>query len=253
MNKSMVVAKADLKMAMQVRFVKFGIIMAASFGPLMAILLFGALIIMGIPAAFFVELISILGSTITIMLAIFAIIPSTMISANALVGEREQRTLEPLLCTPLTDQELLYGKLLSSAIPCLAILVSSVLITMVASIGTSIYLGLGIVIVPDLPGLVLLFVGVPFTILAVVAVMILISGKVSRVYEAYQMTGAIVLIFIFPMMVPWFSIDPVTGLIDQNLVWITNIITIMISVVLFAITWTLAVKQFNRDKMVSLV
>ncbi len=252
MNKSMIVAKADLKMAMKVRFVKYGLIMAGAFGPLMAILLFGSFIVIGIPPEEFAILISILGSTLAIMLAIFSIIPSTMISANALVGEREQRTLEPLLCTPLTDQELLYGKLLSSAIPCLAILVGSVLITLVAGFATSFYLGLGIMMVLTLPDLVLLFVGVPFTILAVVAVMILISGKVSRVYEAYQMTGAVVLIFIIPMMVPWISIDPVTGLVDQNLVWITNIITIMISIALFAVTWILAVKQFNRDKMVSM-
>ena len=49
-----------------------------------------------------------------------AIIPS-IIAAEAVAGEKERNTLESLLATPLSDSELLLGKILSSAIPAIII------------------------------------------------------------------------------------------------------------------------------------
>ncbi|MGE3076484.1 MAG: ABC transporter permease subunit [Dehalococcoidia bacterium] len=47
------------------------------------------------------------------------IIPATM-SAYAVIGERDQGTLEPLLTLPLTDSQFLGGKVLAVAIPTVA-------------------------------------------------------------------------------------------------------------------------------------
>ena len=44
MSKSMIVAKTDFKNALDLRFVKYGLIMAAAFGPVMNILMFGSII-----------------------------------------------------------------------------------------------------------------------------------------------------------------------------------------------------------------
>ena len=38
-------------------------------------------------------------------------------AAFSIVGEKQQRTLEPILATPITDRQLLLGKLLASAGP----------------------------------------------------------------------------------------------------------------------------------------
>ncbi|MFW9919241.1 MAG: ABC transporter permease subunit [Candidatus Thorarchaeota archaeon] len=251
MNKSMIVALWDIKNALTVRLVKYGLAMAAAFGPALNIIMVLGLALVT-PVDVMTELMGFLFPMVASMLAIFALIPTTMISANALVGEREQNTLEPLLCTPLTDKQLLWGKTLSSAIPSLIVLVASVAITMIGVNIGLLAIGYPLMLIPDIPGLFLLFTAVPITIFALVAVMILISGRVTRVYEAYQTTSAVVIVFILPMMMPLFSIDE-TGMTDQSLVWLTNIITLLIAVAIFAVAWALALSRFNRDKLVSLV
>ena len=249
-SKSMLVALADIRMALKLRMVKWGLVLSAAFGPLMTIgLVAGPLLVFTGPE---LELITaVLMPMAAAMLAMFSVIPATMISANALVGEREQSTLEPLLCTPLTDRELLWGKTLSSVLICGAILVLS---TLASTIGiAAILLGAGkqLVIFPDLPGLFLLAVVAPIVLFAVVSLMIIISGRVQRVYEAYQLSGAIILIFMIPMMAP--IIFSPSGVVDPSAVWMSNFVSFLLAVVIAIITWAVAIKQFNRDKMVSLV
>ncbi|MFW9960969.1 MAG: ABC transporter permease subunit [Candidatus Thorarchaeota archaeon] len=249
LQKSMLVARADLKMAMKVNYVKYGLILIAAIGPVMLILTV-LLIALTAPAAAAATLVMI-DPLLSPMIGIVAIIPASLISANALVGEREQNTLEPLLCTPLTDRELLLGKLLSSFIPSIALLLGSIIVTEVCTIFILMYIGSEIVLVPGVSSLFLLLTAGPTIILAMVSVMILISGKVKRVYEAYQTSGATVMIFILPMLLPMISMDA-GGNVDMNLVWFSNFITFAISAILAIVTWAIAIGRFNRDKMVSM-
>ena len=247
--KSILVAKADLKMAMKVRMVKFGLIGIGALGPLMMIGTV-ALLVYGDPV-FGLLILPSISAMLAPMLGMIAIIPASMIAANALVGEKEMNTLEPLLSTPLTDRELLLGKLLSSFVPSMALLLGSIV---VSEIGTFIILwsvGAEFILIPGIPGLFLLLTAGPTLIVAIVAVMILISGKVKRVYEAYQTSGAIVMVFIIPMMLPIMTMEA-TGTVDINSVWMWNIITFLITLVLAASTWALAVRRFNRDTMISM-
>jgi len=112
-------------------------------------------------------------------------------------------------------------------------------------------IGSEIVLIPGISSLFLLLTAGPTIILAMVSVMILISGKVKRVYEAYQTSGATVMIFILPMLLPMISMDA-GGNVDMNLVWFSNFITLLISAILAIATWALAIGRFNRDKMVSM-
>jgi ABC-type transport system involved in multi-copper enzyme maturation permease subunit len=54
------------------------------------------------------------------MLGIPALVPATL-AAYAIVGERQQGTLEPVLSTPIRRQELLLGKALAVFVPSVAI------------------------------------------------------------------------------------------------------------------------------------
>jgi ABC-type transport system involved in multi-copper enzyme maturation permease subunit len=60
------------------------------------------------------------GLSILFMLLVPATVPA-VISAYSVVGEREQGTLEPLLTTPVTNEEFLLGKALAALVPTLAI------------------------------------------------------------------------------------------------------------------------------------
>ena len=55
---------------------------------------------------------------------LFLIIPvalSSTAAAFSIVGEKTQRTLEPILATPITDREFLFGKLLAAVAPTVAV------------------------------------------------------------------------------------------------------------------------------------
>ena len=54
------------------------------------------------------------------MLGIPAIVPA-LVAAYSIVGERQQDTLEPVLTTPILQEELLVGKALAALVPSLAI------------------------------------------------------------------------------------------------------------------------------------
>jgi hypothetical protein len=84
------------------------------------------------------------------------------------------------------------------------------------------------------------------------SIMILISGKVTRVYEAYQTSGALIMVFILPMMLPMLTMNA-QGIPSADSVWFSNIITILIALVLFVVSWALALGRFNRDQLVSMV
>ena len=47
-----------------------------------------------------------------------AIIP-TAVASYSVMGEKVEKTLEPLMATPLTDGEIILGKILSAFIPCI--------------------------------------------------------------------------------------------------------------------------------------
>ena len=60
------------------------------------------------------------GLTVLYLLLIPALVPAT-VAAYAIVGEREQGTLEPLLTTPVRREEFLLGKALAAFIPTIVI------------------------------------------------------------------------------------------------------------------------------------
>ena len=249
LRKSMLVARADLRMAMKVKMVKYGLLVMAAMAPIMLI---GLVLLLALSApAVAATIIAMLDPMMSPVIGIMVIVPASMISANALVGEKEQNTLEPLLCTPLTDRELLIGKVLSSFIPTIALLLGSVLVTEIA---TSIILssvGAEVILFPGVTSLFLLLVAGPILVAAVVSVMVLISGKVKRVYEAYQSSGVVVMVFLVPLILPMLSMNS-GGNVDINIVWLSNIFTLFFASVLAIVTWTLAIRRFNRDRIVSM-
>lgn len=60
------------------------------------------------------------GVTLLYLTLIPALVPG-VVSSYAIVGEREQGTLEPILTTPLRREELLLGKALAASVPTLVI------------------------------------------------------------------------------------------------------------------------------------
>lgn len=62
---------------------------------------------------------------------------SSISAAFSIVSEKQQRTLEPILATPITDRELLLGKLLASLLLAVALTWASALAAAIAPPGKS--------------------------------------------------------------------------------------------------------------------
>lgn len=62
----------------------------------------------------------IVAAQFTLMFMIAPVVLPTTIAAHSIIGERNQRSLEPLLATPISDRELLWGKALAAGLPAMA-------------------------------------------------------------------------------------------------------------------------------------
>lgn len=244
-NKSLIVAVTNLKYAMRVKMVNRLVIGMAIAGPL-------SVTFMLVGMAFYFPrgdpLLAMIISTGSTLLPIFAMLIAMSLSANAIVGEREENTLEVLLCTPITDRELLLGKTLSSFIPAFLVLYFSALTASLLTHAILLFSGEPPILFPDLPGLLLIFGTGPLMILAVISVMIIISGRASRVYAAYQAAAPLLLVFMIPLFAP---IILFSGIPNPIVLWLTQIATFIFAAGFAVITWVIAVKRFDRDTMIS--
>jgi ABC-2 type transport system permease protein len=126
------------------------------------------------------------------MYLILPLMVSSVVAADSLAGEKERRTLEALLYTPTSDQELFVAKLLSAWLPALAVawigfIIYSVVVNVVAwpTFGyiffpTSMWWVLALWVAPAVAG-----IGLGCTVL--------ISARVNTFQEAYQLGGLVVL------------------------------------------------------------
>jgi ABC-2 type transport system permease protein len=127
-----------------------------------------------------------------------AILPS-IIASYSIVGEKIEKSLEPLLATPTTDGELLLGKSLASFVPCMAVTYLAAAI-FVPIIDFWSYTTLGIILIPNLYWALMLIVITPLACVMSVEANIIVSSKVSDIRAAQQLGGIVVLPLIFVVL-----------------------------------------------------
>jgi len=137
----------------------------------------------------------ILPMMLNMVLMIFIIVPATLptiIATYSIVGEKNNRSLEPLLATPTTDGELLAGKIFSSFIPSMG---STFLAFSLGVILLDIVLipKVGYPLLPNLTWILSMFLLAPTACLMSVLACVLVSSKVSDVRAAQQLGGFIVM------------------------------------------------------------
>jgi ABC-type Na+ efflux pump permease subunit len=125
----------------------------------------------------------------------FLIVPvmvSTVVAANSFAGEKERRTLEGLLYTPLTDAELVVGKIAASFLPAVAFawICFGIYTAIVDVLGAPI---VGQLFFPTANWWALMFLLVPTVSLLVISVVVMVSTRARGFQEANAIGGAIVL------------------------------------------------------------
>lgn len=125
---------------------------------------------------------------------LFLIIPmmvASVIAADSFVGERERKTLEALLHTPLNDGQLLFGKLMAPWLAAQAVSLLSFLIYSVAVNAVS-YPVIGRIFFPNGLWFILVLWVVPAAAGLGLGVTVLLSSRVNTFQEAYQAGGLVV-------------------------------------------------------------
>ncbi len=126
-----------------------------------------------------------------------AILPS-IIASYSFVGEKIEKSLEPLLATPTTDGELLLGKSLASFIPCMV----------VTYVGAAISAGIidfwsyttpqvHTFLIPNPYWLLVIGAIAPLACIMSVEANIIVSSKVNDIRAAQQLGGLVVLPLVF--------------------------------------------------------
>jgi ABC-2 type transport system permease protein len=127
-----------------------------------------------------------------------AILPS-IIASYSFVGEKIEKSLEPLLATPTTDGELLLGKSLASFVPCMAVTyLAAAIFVPIMDYWT--YTTLGVILLPNVYWALLMFVITPLGCIMSVLANVIVSSKVSDIRAAQQLGGLVVLPLIFVVL-----------------------------------------------------
>jgi ABC-2 type transport system permease protein len=126
-----------------------------------------------------------------------AILPS-IIASYSFVGEKIEKSLEPLLATPTTDSELLLGKSLASFIPCMVVTyVGAVISAVMIDFWSITSPQVGVFVIPNLYWALVIGAVAPLACIMSVEANIIVSSRVNDIRAAQQLGGLVVLPLIF--------------------------------------------------------
>jgi ABC-2 type transport system permease protein len=176
-----------------------------------------------------------------VLLVLTPVAGAMSIAAFSVIGEKQARTLEPLLATPITTLELLAAKVAAALVPAVALAVGCYVLYIAAIAATA---RPGVFLVLVTPGsLATMFVLGPLAALAALQLAVCVSARVNDPRSAQQI-GALVIL-------------PLAGLLVALLlgaVQLTSTVIGVIAVVLVAVDAVLmmiAVRLFDRESILT--
>lgn len=164
------------------------------------------------------------------------------IASYSIVGEKTEKSLEPLLATPTTDGEILLGKALAAFLPTLAAIgwAGTIFMVLIDRVTRG---PLGYLYFPNLEMGLILLVLAPLAGLLAIEVIILISARLNDVRSAQQVGGIMFLPFVLLYVVGVSSIVPLDA---PHLLYISGVLA-AIALVLS----TLSRRSFDRDNILT--
>ena len=176
----------------------------------------------------------------------FLIIPvmaSSVISSDSFAGEKERKTIEALLATPLSDSELFMGKVLVSFIPAIIITIASFAVySFVVDVSTFSLFG-GTLLLPNVEWLIIIFGLSPLLALTSIGLTVIISSRVKGFREAQQIS----VVLLLPILGLVFG--QVSGLVLLGPV-ILAVLMGLFGLVDFLVFWV-GVRLFQREEILS--
>jgi ABC-2 type transport system permease protein len=166
----------------------------------------------------------------------------TAIAAYGIVGEKVERSLEPLLSTPTTDGEILLGKVLAAFLPTmLAVWAGSVLYQVLVDLETR---GpLGYLLFPNWDMALILFVMAPLACLYAIEFSVLASSRASDARTAQQYAGLVFVPLIFIYVAGEIGSLPLT---TTNLLYVCAGLAALVVALFFA-----SERLFRREEILT--
>jgi ABC-2 type transport system permease protein len=179
---------------------------------------------------------------LTFIFVILAAVLPTSFAAYSIVGEKVEKSLEPLLATPTTDNEILLGKSLAAFLPSMV----GVWIGAGIVMGVSDYLTkptLGYYYFPTAVPVIMLLVLAPLAELLGIEVAVILSSRVSDVRGANQLGG----LMWAPFMALFFlGVEGIISFDPVGLVIISSIVLILDAALYFV-----GKSVFNREEILT--
>lgn len=169
------------------------------------------------------------------------IITASVIAADSFAGEKERKTAESLLATPITNAEVLLGKLLASFLPAIVMTIFVFLIYA----GVTDYLSLGAfgsAIFPN-ESWYLMLLNAPFLALTTIGLVVIVSSRVKGIKEAQQISTLLVLPI---LIIPFISVFNISSLTAGFFIGMLGVLIISAVVVI-----TIGVKIFDREGFIT--
>jgi ABC-2 type transport system permease protein len=168
-------------------------------------------------------------------------IPITF-AAYSIVGEKNARSLEPLLATPITTFELLIGKSLAAVIPAVIATYGSFLLFIAGSwfliLNKTILLAF-----LDLRWIIAIFIVGPLMAILAVSLSLMISSRVNDPRAAEQIS----MILIVPVLGLFFGQMAGLFVINKQIISIIGVILLVID----ALVVFIAIKVFDREAILT--
>lgn len=205
-------------------------------------LLVSHLIARGSIGAFDIVHVSGLMNAFEFFFVIISVLLCSFTAAYSIVGEKIQKSLEPLLSTPVSDGEILLGKALSAFIP----------VIIAVPLGDAIYMALmnkftynllGYSYYPNISIAIVLLLLVPVSMVFSIEVSTMASSRVKDPRSAYQLS----LVGFFPFFIVYVLTEiGVITLTDDVLLIIGGVVALIALVMYFVV-----IKTFSRDKILT--
>jgi len=176
-----------------------------------------------------------------ILLVLTPVAGAMSVAAYAVVGEKQARTLEPLLATPITTFELLAGKVLGALVP------GIVLVTVCFALyvgGVMLFAHPGVYRTLFFPrALLTIFLLGPLASLAALQLAVCVSSRVNDARSAQQI-GALIILPISALLIAEFT----------NNVQLTSRVVLLISALLAALNvglMAIGIRLFDRESILT--
>ncbi|MCL2247873.1 MAG: ABC transporter permease [Oscillospiraceae bacterium] len=182
----------------------------------------------------------VLNSIIPAFFLMIPVIATTAMATASFVGEKEKRTLETLLYSPLSLREIFSSKVLSAFFLSMIATVGTFIAYLLVS-QTLIYFMFGSLMLPGVNWYITVFLVAPALTLLAVTITSKISAKAQSMEEAFQKAGLITLPIIL------LAASQFTGLMMLN-AWILLIIAALLGIVAFVMMKS-AVRNYNYEML----